>query len=124
MDIKKIVEHICCDYTYGALLDRAKPYVKGLKRFDKPNPKRSDLEDVVYAITVLQLDPAGIYEIRVFDGIDTKCDGKLYRVSQILDYLKSRTIFNWYDEAEYPITKDQYHNKVIIKQVGTYGYCS
>ena len=117
-DIKRIVEKMCCDFTYGSLLECVKPYIKGIRRFEKNSPKRSDLEDAYYAVVVLNLMQSGIYEIHLTDGIEERCDGKIYTVQQVLEYIHKKTIFTWYDEMEFPITRDMFQYKVIIKLIG------
>lgn len=113
MDIKRLVEHLCCDLDRGFLEDFAKPYIK--KDVRKVN--RFELENIYYAVKVLNLTENGKFEICLCDDVSESCDGKKYTAQEVIEYVRKKTLFWWADESEYPITKDIFHKKVIIKRV-------
>ncbi len=109
MNVKKIVEHICCDYTRGGLEDLCRPYFK-----DVQTAKRSDLEQVAFIIYAQNIDPAHIYRI----STETKIIKEFCSAQQAVNYIKRNTIYNWIDEPEYPIERAETQERVKITKVG------
>ena len=114
MDIKKIVEHICCDYTHGTLIDLCGFYYSGMKK-DPVKAKRHDLEQLAFIILSLNIDPAGIYEIYTDDTVVFDCA----LAPKAIDYIFKKTLYFWADEPEYPVTKDSFQRRVYVHKIGT-----
>lgn len=113
MDIKKIVEHICCDYTYETLIDICRFYFLGMKK--NPNKARYELEQLAFIILSLDIDPSGIYEIYTDEGTVSECTSAVKTV----DYVFKKTLYPWADEPEFPVTKDSYQRRVYIRKIAT-----
>lgn len=112
--IKGIVRNIAVDFTRDSLEDMCRFYYNAYNRnVEKAN--RGELEQVAFISMALNIDPAGIYEIDV--------DGEVYEelvyAPKVVRYILRRTIFNWYEEPEFPITRDSRQAKVTVKQVAT-----
>ena len=76
--IKKIVEHLCCDYTHGTLMELCRFYYEGKKK-DLARARRTDLEDIAFIILALGLRSTGKY-----------------------NFIRRKTIFRWCEEPVYP----------------------
>lgn len=113
MTIKKIVEAICCDFNRNTLEDICEFYYRAYNRSVK-KAKRGELEQIVYIIMVLNIDPAGIYEIQTANRVIHKS----ITAAKLIRYILRSTIFNWYEESEYPITRDQWQTRVTVKRIG------
>lgn len=114
MTIKEIVEKICCDFNRNTLENITEFYYHAYNRSVK-KAKREEMEQIAYIIMVLNIDPAGIYEIQTMN----KVIHKTITAAKTIRYILRSTIFNWYEESEYPITKDQWQSRVIVKRIGT-----
>lgn len=95
--IKKIVEHLCCDYTHGTLMDLCRFYYEGKKK-DLARARRTDLEDIAFIILALGLRSTGKYNVI---AEDTVVKESLSAV-QVIDFIRRKTIFRWCEEPVYP----------------------
>jgi len=109
MDVNKIVEHICCDYSRGGLEHICEPYFKNVRK-----AKRPDLEQVAFIVIAQNLDPAHIYRI----STETKVIKEFCSAQQVVQYIKRQTIYNWYDEPEYPVERNTASQRIKISKVG------
>ena len=114
MDIKKLVEHICCDYTHGTLVDLCDFYYIGMKK-DPAKAKRYDLEQLAFIILSFNIDPAGIYEIYTDEKVILDC-ALAYKA---IDYIFKKTLYFWADEPEYPVTRDNLQRRVYVRKIAT-----
>ncbi|MBQ6430813.1 MAG: hypothetical protein IJJ99_02925 [Oscillospiraceae bacterium] len=115
MDIKKIVENICCDYTHATLIDLCRFYFTGMKKKDPQKAKRYDLDQIAFIILSLNIDPAGIYAVYTDDRIILECAF----AHQTVDYVFKNTLYCWADEPEYPVTKDSLQQRVYVRRIAT-----
>lgn len=109
MNINKIVEHICCDYSRGGLEDICRPYFKDVRK-----AKRGDLEQVAFIVIAQQIDPAHIYRI----STETKVIKEFCSAQQVVNYIRKQTIYNWADGPEYPIERSATQQRVKISKIG------
>ena len=113
MNIKLLVEHICCDLDRGFLEDFAKPFTK--KDVRKIN--RTDLENIYYAVKVLQLRSNCHYQVILKDDISETIVAKNYNANEVLQYILRKTLFWWADEPEYPLTREVNKRRVIVREI-------
>ena len=110
--IKKIVETIAVSYTRGTLEDVCRFYYDAYnRRVEKA--KRGELEQIAFIRMALNIDPAGIYEVSADDTTVLE----LAYAPKVIYFILHKTIFNWYEEPEYPITRDARQSPVTVKQV-------
>ena len=114
MNIKEIVEHICCDYTQGTLIDLCEFYYKGMKK-EPAKSKRYDLEQIAFIILSLNIDPAGIYEIYSDEKVILDC----VVAPKAVDFILKKTLYFWADEPEYPVLKDALQQRVYVRKIAT-----
>ena len=114
MDVKTIVEHICCDYTHGTLIDLCRFYYRYFNK-NEMKAKRHDLEQLAFIILSLNIDPAGIYEIYTDDKVISDC----VLAPKAVDYVFKKTLYSWAEEPEYPVTKDQFQHRVYVRKIAT-----
>ena len=110
--IKRIVEQICVGYTRESLEYRCGFYYELTNR-KVSRAKRCDLEQIAFIIMSLSIYHGEKY--RVYTASKVIYDAAPSH--KVIDYIFRKTIYAWYDEPEYPITRDLTQDRVYVERV-------